>query len=111
VEHVRHIPPPHPYPLATVLWIGLFLTVHAAAIFAILRPSSYSFSWGRALLALVLSGACFGLAGAGAMHSPPAYGAYLWWLIVVVVWLLGLFGWSAICSARRRLARGSICQS
>ena len=100
LEHVRQIPPPHPYPMPTVLWIVLFLTIHIAAIFAILRPNSYKFSWGRALLALLLTVGCFGFAALGSMHSPPAYGAYLWWLIVGVVSLLGLFIWSAICAAR-----------
>jgi hypothetical protein len=100
LEHVRHIPPPHPYAMSTVLFIVLFLTLHVAALFAILRPKSYKQSWGRALLALLLSVGCFGFAALGSMHSPPAYATYLWWLMTVGVSLLGLFIWSAHCAAR-----------
>lgn len=42
LEHVRQIPPPHPYPTATVVWIAVLMTVHAAVLMAILRPTSYS---------------------------------------------------------------------
>jgi hypothetical protein len=42
LEYVRQIPPPHPYPTSTVLWILLFMSIHVAVAFAILRPMSYT---------------------------------------------------------------------
>lgn len=105
LEYVRHIPPPHPYPIHTVLWIVFFLTIHTAAVFSILRPSSYSYSWGRALCALILSVGFLVCAGLGAMHAPPAFTAYFWWLLVFGMSMLGMFIWSTICSVRRQMSR------
>lgn len=104
LEYVRQIPPPHPYPTSTVLWILLFMSIHVAVAFAILRPMSYYYSWGRALFALLLSFGFLVLAALAAMHAPPALTMYLWWLLAFVLLTLGLFIWSGICSVRRRFA-------
>jgi hypothetical protein len=102
LEVVRQIPPPHPYPTQTVLWILLFMTVHAGATFAILRPTSYCYSWGRSFLAALVSSGFFIFAAFGAMHAPLAHFAYIWWLLAFWLVTFGLFVWSAICDVRRR---------
>lgn len=105
LTYVRQISPPHPYPIYTVLWIVFFITIHSGAVFSILRPSSYSYSWGRALSALILSVGFLVCAGLGAMHAPPAYSAYLWWLLVFGISMLGMFIYSTIWSVRRQSSR------
>ena len=102
LEHVRLIPPPHPYPMGTVLWIVLFMTVHAALLIAILRPASYSFSWGRALMALVVSLGFLALGIMGSMHAPPPWDAYLLWLLALVAATIILSLWSVMGAVRHR---------
>ncbi len=102
LKHVRQIPPPHPYPTQTVLWILLFMVVHAGAAFAILRPKSYCYSWGRSFLAVLVSSGFFVFAAPGAMHAPPAHVAYIWWLLAFWLATFALFAWSAIHVVRRR---------
>jgi hypothetical protein len=103
--HVRHIPPPHPYPTAGVLWVLGFATLEIVLLSVTLRPQSYSLSWRRALISLgiAIGFLCYG--GLGAMHAPPYFFFYLWWLILLVVALLVLFIWSTSVSLRRRLDR------
>lgn len=42
------------------------------------------------------------------MHAPPAFTAYLWWLLVVGMSILGMFIWSTICSVRRQISRREV---
>ena len=98
-QYVRHIPPPHLHPVSGIFWIILCMLAQAVMLAAILRPATYKQSWGRAVIAVVISVGFFALAGMGAMHAPPYYFAYLWWLLAVVaaaVFLLTLSGVGAI---------------
>ncbi len=74
----------HVYATHTVLGVLALMTVQAALLMVLLRPATYQHSWGRALLALAVSFVFVGLAAAGSMHSPPAWGA-------LSLWTLGLF--------------------
>jgi hypothetical protein len=96
LEFVRHIPPPHSYPLDTVLWIALLMTIQVALLFAILRPASYRMSWGRAVIAFAVSLAFLFFGGIGAMHAPPPWSAYMLWLLAIVMAMLGVTLRSAI---------------
>ena len=100
LEYVRRIPPPHPYPVSGVLWVILFMAAQAAVLAAILRPTTYKHSWGRALSAIVVSVGFFAFAGMGAMHAPPYYIAYLWWLLAVVAGAVSLLIWSGVGAFR-----------
>ena len=100
LEHVRLIPPPHPYPTFTVLWIAMFLTVQSGAVLTILRPASYKHSWGRSLLSLLASVGFLTFGVLGAMHAPPPHAMYLLWLLAFSGSMLLLFVWSAIGAAR-----------
>ena len=100
LEHVRQIPPPHPYPTFTVLWILAFITAQTGLALTVLRPWSYWHSWGRAAIAFALSLGFLAIAILGAMHAPPPHAAYLLWLATFCVAMLGLFVWSIIGVAR-----------
>jgi hypothetical protein len=51
----------YPYPLAAVFWTCLLITAEAGALFAILRPASFSQRPGRAVIAVaILVPVCFG---------------------------------------------------
>lgn len=100
LEHVRNIPPPHPYPVDNVFWVILFMTLQTTLLIAVLRPASYSRSWGRALTAVVISLCFFAFGAIGSMHSPPPWGVYLAWLLVITIAIIILSLWSLICAVR-----------
>lgn len=102
LEHVRQIPPPHPYPVEGVLWVIFLLTVQTIIVTGLLRLSTYNRSWGRALMALLVSMAFLCFAAMAAMHAPPYLVAYLWWLLGVAVMVAALFVWSGIGAFRSR---------
>ena len=102
LEYVRQIPPPHPYPAATVLWVALFMTVHAALLIAVLRPASYARSWGRAIIAFIVSFCFLALGVLGSSHSPPPWGMYLFWLLSVIAAIVAIGLWSVIGAIRSR---------
>lgn len=90
------------YPTATVVWIVVFMTVHAALLMAVLRPASYAHSRARALVTLLVSLGFFALGATGSMHAPPPWGAWLWWLLALVAATTILSLWSVIGTARGR---------
>lgn len=96
LEHVRNIPLPHPYPIDTVLWVVGLMTVQVALLFAILRPSSFKNSWGRALLAFISSLGFLTLGVMGVMHAPPPWGRYVFWLLAMALAMLSITLQSAI---------------
>jgi hypothetical protein len=102
LEYVRNIPPPHPYPTSMVVWIIVLLSLHAALLIFALRPASYSRSWGRALFALAISIVFLAFGLVGSMHAPPAWIAYLFWLLVVAIATLVLTLWSLVAATRNR---------
>jgi hypothetical protein len=88
LTNVRGFPPPHPYPYQTVGSIMVLITIETGLLWAILRPASYNHSWGRSLLGFGIS-FCFLIFGSwGAMHVPPAWTTYMYWLFVVSAGLL-----------------------
>jgi hypothetical protein len=105
LEHVSRIPPPHPYPTEGVLWVLGFATLEIVLLSVVLRPQSYSRSWGRALsgIGIAVGFLCFG--SLGAMHAPPYYAFYLGWLLLMVVALLALFIWSMSAHLWQRYCR------
>ena len=105
LEHVRGIPPPHPFPVGTVWWVAVLMTVHVS----ILRALLHRLGLLRALGAMLVSFGFLTFAAMDAMHSPPAFGAYLGWLIAMFVLLLLLTAWTALATvvARSRARRHS----
>jgi len=103
LEYVRHIPPPHPYPTEIVVWVGFFIAVQSWIVFAILRPSTYKYSWGRAILGFFVSVGFLGFGALAAMHASPAVSIYILWLFAVAAAMFLLFIWSAISAARSRV--------
>jgi uncharacterized protein (DUF2062 family) len=71
------------YETGTVLIVSGLMTVQTVLLMAILRPATYSNSWGRALLALIVSFVAAALGAIGSMHQPPAWGAYAMWVLVM----------------------------
>jgi hypothetical protein len=98
LEYVRHMSPPHPYPTTTVLWLCLFMTLHVSLLIAVLRPASFRNSWFRALLAFVVSLAFLALGAVGALHAPPPWGRYIFWVLAITIGMLALTAYSAIGS-------------
>ena len=100
--YVRHLPPPYPYPTNGVLWVLLFMAIQVVVLAIVIRPRTYSRSWLRAGLALLVSAAFFIYAALGAMHAPPYFFAYIWWSLAVVAGSLLLLVWSASGAIRHR---------
>ncbi len=73
-----------------VLVVSGLMAVHTLLLMAILRPATYARSWGRALLALLACFVFLALGAIGSMHSPPAWGAYTTWLLLLFLGVLGL---------------------
>ena len=114
LEHVRLMPPPHPYPTETVVRIVIFMAVQAALLMAILRPARYRHAWGRALAALAVSLGFLGIGAMASMHAPPAFGVYLVWLLFWAALMLLLLMWSvfgAVMRARRKHREVFECDS
>ncbi|GAA6141876.1 hypothetical protein [Hydrogenophaga sp. 5NK40-0174] len=107
LEHVHNVPPPHPYPFGAVLWVLAFMAVEGMAVFAILRPCSYSYSWGRSLTALLLSAGCFVIGLLGSMHAPPPWSIFVLWQIATLVAMLLLFLSSAAGAVARSWRQGA----
>ena len=98
LEYARHMPPPHPFPTRTVLWIILFMTLQAGLTVAILRPRSWRRSWARAAAALAVSVGFLGYGAITSMHAPPAHAAYLWWLLLFAGAMAVLLLWSVVAA-------------
>jgi hypothetical protein len=85
----RGDPAPFLYAGDTVLTVSGLMMVQTLLLMALLRPSTFAGSWGRALLALLVCFVFLALGAMGSMHSPPAWGAYTLWLLLL---FLGAFG-------------------
>jgi formate hydrogenlyase subunit 3/multisubunit Na+/H+ antiporter MnhD subunit len=61
-------------------------------LWAVIRPKTYRRSWGRAMSAFAIVAGVFAYFTFGAMHAPPEYNVFLWWLIFIagVLFVLGL---------------------
>jgi hypothetical protein len=90
--YVMRVPLPHPYPWSHVLMTIGIQSVEVALFYALIRPESYSRSWIRALLALVLSLALSIFFFFMLMHAPP-FAVWHWvWLAFASVVFLTLLG-------------------
>ena len=95
----------HVYATQTVLGVLILMTLHAGLLMAILRPATYARSWGRALLAFIVSFGFEIMAVAGSMHSPPAWGALLLWTLALFLGTFTLTWVSAADAFRNRKRR------
>jgi len=82
--------PPQPYPVQGVLFSVQSIIFEAIFIFLILRPRSYSKSWGRALVAFVAAVAQLSFWRMGLMHAPSYYSTHVNWVAVGTVFLFML---------------------
>ena len=96
------LPTPHQYPTSAVAWTALLMTVQIVVQLLVLRPRTYSRSWARAFAAAAVAIPFVLLAGLLAMHAPPYWCFYAWWVIVVALGLLLLAAWSAFARIRHR---------
>ena len=101
-HYARRDPALHVYATETVLWVCGMMTVHALLLMAILRPASYDKSWGRALLAFLVTVGFFILAALGSMHSPPAWGAFSLWTLALFLFTFTLTLISSLQAFRDR---------
>lgn len=90
LAHVRDIPSPQPYPSATVLWATIFMLAQTRIALTILHPCEKPAALWRTLLLVFVGLAALLFAIGGAMHAPPAYGAYLLWLLAFLIIALTL---------------------
>jgi hypothetical protein len=109
IEQLRQavgIDPDRAYPLGAVVAIVVSMTIEAGAVLAILRPTSYSRSWGRALTSFVLSLCLFygvailGMPWEGTLH--PYQSFYAWWMRAIIIGTFALFAWSGLASLPAR---------
>jgi hypothetical protein len=96
------VPPPHPYPYETVLLTIGLMTVQASTQIVVLRPTSYARSWGRAFSAAAITIPFLVLAALNAMHSPPLWFFYFWWIMVIAVGLVALGTYSFATGSRAK---------
>ena len=92
---------PQPYPLTGVLIACAVVLIETAFVAAVLRPASYRHSWGRTLVALVVTTAWWFYLGMGIIHQPGYYIVHLQWLAVMLCGLVLLL----LVSLIRRLQR------
>jgi hypothetical protein len=92
----RGDPEPFIYAGDTVLTVCGLMVVQTLLLMALVRPASFARSWGRALLALLVCFVFLALGVLGSMHSPPAWGAYTLWLLLL---FLGAFGLLLSCAS------------
>jgi hypothetical protein len=103
--HVMRIPLPHPYPFGGVVVTSVALTVELALIYAVIRPSTYARSWGRALGATIVAAVALLLSAPLLMHAPIYFFVHSLILLCLTAGLAVLFLASAAAAARQRLAR------
>lgn len=100
LEKVRLIPPPHPYPMKSVVATVGLMALQVLLLQLVLRPASYRRCWGRSLVALAISCGFLVAAGLGAMHAPPHFGIYMLWLALLIVGMAALSFRSGLSAAR-----------
>lgn len=102
--HVRSVPLPHPYPTRGVLTLAVVVTAEILLIYVIIRPSTYSYSWGRALLASLCSIVLLILFGAMLMHAPPFVFAHWLWLAVIAISIIAFLSGTLVGLLRKHAA-------
>lgn len=100
LTHARQMPPPHPYPLDVVFWIVVFMIVQVGAVLVIIKPKHASRSIWRALLIALVSLGTLEFAISSAMHMPPAYRFYLYWLLAFLGASITWLAWSIVSAIR-----------
>jgi len=103
--HVMRIPLPHPYPLIGVLSTSFALTLEFGLIYALLRPSTYARSWGRALCATAVAAIAALASFLSLMHAPQYVVTHCLILLSLTVGLIALFLVSAVAAIRYRIRR------
>jgi hypothetical protein len=101
-HYARLDPESFVYQTDTVLIVIGLMTVQTLLLMGTYRPATYADSWGRALLALLVSFGFMVLGVIGAMHAPPAWAGYTLWLLVHFLAALGLAWNSALGAFRNR---------
>jgi len=78
-----------------------FVTIECAVVAAILRPKSYTRSWGRALVAALFLSVCHWFFFRP-LHQPVAVGLHAMWLLALAVtcWLLCIVSGSSVLIGR-----------
>jgi hypothetical protein len=98
IEKVRAIAAPHAYPLSNVLIIIATMTAFAATSYAVLRPTTYLRSWGRALVCACISLALLAMALLASMHAPLHITVFQVWIALATVFFLMLAVTSCVAS-------------
>jgi hypothetical protein len=99
--YVMRIPLPHPYPLTGVLSDSFALTLEFGLIYALLRPSTYARSWGRALCAAAVGGIASLASMLSLMHAPPYLVTHCLILWCLTLGLVVLFLVSVVATVRK----------
>jgi hypothetical protein len=104
LEHVRGIPPPHPYPLESVAFVILFMTVEVAVIAVLVHPRAVLGPRTRQLIALVIAVGFLAYGALGLMHSDTYYLLYCLWMLVLAIGLLAGLLWTTAVGLRTKLS-------
>lgn len=86
-------------PISSVAHGLPYLTAQVVVLYALLRPVSFHYSWGRALAAWVVCVSWTAYLVMGIMHSPGWFHSNVWWLLgvsVALTFLLLISGGAAI---------------
>ena len=89
-QHVRGIPPPHPYPLPGVATVAVLWTAELGAIATALAVRPRSSAVPRAWLATAVGLAAAWLGMLGALHAPWHWIVFAWSSIALVPVLAGI---------------------
>lgn len=87
LEHVRQIPPPHPYPVELVTWVIGFIVIHTGFSYFLLTSKSVILFG----VAVIVGTGFLAMAAFGNMHSPLLWQIYFIWVFVVFILISLIF--------------------
>lgn len=91
LEHIHGSSTLQHYPIQTVSWIIVLMTIQIFTVLRVLNLRDSSPSWKRLLLTFLISLAFLSLGIRGSMHSHPAFGFYLVWLFLFATFIFSIF--------------------
>ena len=96
LEHVRQIPPPHPYPAESVTLVIGFIMLHMVLLHFLLKQKSLM----RIGFSMIVSVGFLALAVIGSMHASPPWQVYI--ILVFLIFIAVSFGFLVMLYQRCR---------
>ena len=81
LEHVRQMPPPHPYPVELVTWVIGFIVIHTGFSYFLLTSKSVILFG----VAVIVGAGFLAMAAFGNMHSSLPWLIFFIWIFIVFI--------------------------